>query len=219
VLSADSSERLSFLRRIQQGDLVIVYERHDHMKAIKITEGSPFGSKVFSNKNRFVYLLAPTLIVDVGSKSQDPDSADAIFLDLPQPWLAIPSAGKMLKPDGILCSFSPCIEQVQRSSETLNLQFTDIRIFEILLQTYEVKEIRVEFSKGDEGNAVEASGPATVMAKPCGESRGHTGSVLVVLPLVSVRGTGNLELHSWGVFTCRITSHGKSADDMVINGM
>ncbi|KAL2892481.1 U6 snRNA phosphodiesterase [Bienertia sinuspersici] len=104
--------------------------------------------------------------------------------------------------------------------------FVDTRTFEILLRTYEVKETRVEFSKGDEGfslrspphkkrqqstdkgNAMEASGPATVMAKPCGESRGHT-----------VPGTGNLELHSWGVLTCRITSYGMSVDDMVVNGM
>lgn len=73
----DSSKKIGFNRNIQDGDLVIVYERHDKMKGVKVSEnailqnrfgvfkhsdwiGKPFGSKVLSNKGSFVYLLAPT---------------------------------------------------------------------------------------------------------------------------------------------------------------
>ncbi|KAJ4831484.1 hypothetical protein Tsubulata_004714 [Turnera subulata] len=231
MLPSDPSKKLSFARCIKDGDLVIVYERHDSMKAVKVCEtsvlqnrfgvfshkewiGKPFGSKVFNNKGGFVHLLAPTpelwtlvlshrtqilyitdisfvimyleivpgcLILESGTGSGSlitslaravaptghvytfdfheqraasaredfertginnlvtvgvrdiqgegfPEEysglADSIFLDLPQPWLAIPSARKMLKLDGVLCSFSPCIEQVQRSCETLKSNFT-----------------------------------------------------------------------------------------------
>ncbi|KAF2576954.1 hypothetical protein F2Q68_00002107 [Brassica cretica] len=61
--------------------------------------------------------------------------ADSVFLDLPQSWLAVPSAAKMLKEDGVLCSFSPCIEQVQRTCEVLRSDFIEIRTFEVLLRT------------------------------------------------------------------------------------
>lgn len=77
ILPIDPADKLSFKRCIKDGDLVIVYERHDTMKAVKVNEegvlqnrfgafkhsewiGKPFGSKVFSNKGAFVYLLAPT---------------------------------------------------------------------------------------------------------------------------------------------------------------
>lgn len=77
MLPVDPAQKLSFKRCIADGDLVIVYERHDTMKAVKVCEnsvlqnrfgvfkhsdwiGRPFGSKVLSNKGGFVYLLAPT---------------------------------------------------------------------------------------------------------------------------------------------------------------
>ncbi|KAK7246445.1 hypothetical protein RIF29_41313 [Crotalaria pallida] len=298
MLANDLEKRISFKRSISNGDLVIVYEKHDSMKAVTVSEGSvlqnrfgvfkhsdwignPFGSKVFSNKGGFVYLLAPTpelwtlvlshrtqilYIADIsfvimyleivpgclvlesgtgsgslttslaravaptghvytfdfhdqraGSARDDfertglsslisvgvrdiqgegfPDEftglADSVFLDLPQPWLAIPSVAKMLKQDGTLCSFSPCIEQVQRSCETLQTCFTDIRTFEVLLRTYEVREEKMGTFHGDgndsnvslpckrrqcsDGSYVVSTTISSVMARPCGEARGHTG--------------------------------------------
>lgn len=248
MLPLQPENKTTFGRRIKEGDLVILYERHDRMKAVRVQSGAetgnkfgvfahsdwigkPFGTKVFSKKGGFVYLLAPTpelwtlvlnhrtqilyiadisfvvsfleicpgcLVLESGTGSGSlttalaravaptghvytfdfhelrADSAredfeknglsslitvevrdiqgkgfpekfcgdvDAVFLDLPQPWLALPSATEALKPDGILCSFSPCIEQVQHVCEILNTtDFTDVRTFEVLLRTYEVRE-------------------------------------------------------------------------------
>ncbi|KAI4375355.1 hypothetical protein MLD38_013238 [Melastoma candidum] len=299
MLAVDTMKKLSFSKFIADGDLVIVYERHDTMKAVNVSDGSvfqnrfgvfkhsewigkPFGSKVYSSKGGYVYLLFPTpelwtlvlshrtqilyiadisfvimclelvpgcLVLESGTGSGSlttslaravaptghvhtfdfheqraasagedfertgvnsvvtvgvrdiqglgfPDEfvgrADAVFLDLPQPWLAIPSAANALKPDAILCSFSPCIEQVQRSCETLTKKFTDIRTFEVLLRTYEVREVKTNTVPGHgdispmrlprkrrqttDGD-IEQDEPhaAVVMAKPSGEARGHTG--------------------------------------------
>lgn len=65
--------------------------------------------------------------------------ADGLFLDLPKPYKVIPSAARCVRPDGMFCSFSPCIEQVQQTCEMLNAHgFRDIRTMEILLRQHEV---------------------------------------------------------------------------------
>lgn len=73
------------------------------------------------------------------------EPADAVFLDLPHPWEAIESANAALKNGGRICCFSPCIEQVQRSAQTMtDLNFMDIETFELVLRPYEVRDIRLK---------------------------------------------------------------------------
>ncbi|XP_034934520.1 tRNA (adenine(58)-N(1))-methyltransferase catalytic subunit TRMT61A isoform X2 [Chelonus insularis] len=68
--------------------------------------------------------------------------ADAILLDLPLPWLTIDHAVNTLKTSGgKLCSFSPCIEQVQQTCLKLEATgFVDINVYELLQ-----KELTVVF--------------------------------------------------------------------------
>lgn len=73
------------------------------------------------------------------------DVADAVFLDLPVPWDAIPSAKKALKKQGgRICSFSPCIEQVQKSCACFaELGFEEISTKECLVRNFDVRTINL----------------------------------------------------------------------------
>lgn len=68
-------------------------------------------------------------------------SMDAVFLDVPTPWLAVENVLHVLKYGGILCTFSPCIEQTQRLCDQLRgtsgREFVDIRTVEVLTKYFE----------------------------------------------------------------------------------
>ena len=68
--------------------------------------------------------------------------ADAVFLDLPSPWKALASAKQAMRTEGgRICSFSPCIEQVQKTAlELTRLGFTDIYTVESLRRVLCVKK-------------------------------------------------------------------------------
>ncbi|XP_053203424.1 tRNA (adenine(58)-N(1))-methyltransferase catalytic subunit TRMT61A-like [Panonychus citri] len=72
--------------------------------------------------------------------------ADALFLDLPRPWDAIPFAHEAMKSNGSrICCFSPCIEQVQKTIQALeSFCFVDIETIELVLRPYEVKTVKLD---------------------------------------------------------------------------
>lgn len=78
----------------------------------------------------------------VGFGDELEGKVDACMLDLPKTWDAIEHAHKVLKADGSrLCTFSPCVEQVQQNvARMTELKFKDIVTYECLMRPLEVKE-------------------------------------------------------------------------------
>ena len=70
----------------------------------------------------------------------DEDDVDAVVLDLATPWLVVDKAWRALKPSGCFASFSPTIEQVVKTVETLKTSgFADIETIECLIRRYQVE--------------------------------------------------------------------------------
>ncbi|KAL0050603.1 hypothetical protein WJX82_003129 [Trebouxia sp. C0006] len=91
-------------------------------------------------------------IEELGFPEELHGQADGLFLDLPGPWHAVASAAQCLRPDGVFCSFSPCIEQVQRTCAALEEQgFFAVRSMECLLRHYEVRQEKLTLVDDLEG--------------------------------------------------------------------
>ena len=72
-------------------------------------------------------------------------TADAFFLDLPEPWHALPHALKLLKPNSPICCYSPCIGQVIETCAKLReLGFHSIRMCENKQRPSDAKVVELE---------------------------------------------------------------------------
>lgn len=74
----------------------------------------------------------------------DENDADALFLDLPNPFDYIPQVRRALKPGGFLCSLLPTFNQVERILYALRQNhFAFIEVCEILLRYYKAEPSRI----------------------------------------------------------------------------
>jgi tRNA (adenine57-N1/adenine58-N1)-methyltransferase len=91
-------------------------------------------------------------------------SVDAIILDLPEPWLAVPHCAHVLKPNSRFASYSPCVEQSQKTIEVLKtLGFHSIKTMEFRIKEHYVDDAEYELPPREKRLRVTShSGP------PCG---------------------------------------------------
>lgn len=83
--------------------------------------------------------------IGVGGFAIGPAVADAIFLDLPDPWMAIPHAAHTIKPYGSICSYSPCVEQSQQTIQAMKKYgFHSIKTIEVRLREHYVDKVPIE---------------------------------------------------------------------------
>lgn len=118
----------------------------------------------------------------VGEDKTESPGADAIFLDLPAPWLALPHLSRKPTPETEkagegkpfvsavakdrpvhICTFSPCIEQVQKTvSRMRELGWVEIEMVEVMHKRLEVRRERIGIAHGVQQHGVQNT-PATVM--------------------------------------------------------
>jgi len=92
-------------------------------------------------------------------------NVDAIVIDVSEPWEIIPKAYEALKNGGVLASFSPTINQAEKTVETLKKTgFIDLSTVECL-----VRELRVEAGK----------------TRPFTRMIGHTGYITFARKIIS----------------------------------
>jgi len=88
--------------------------------------------------NMFDFVELKNKDVTIGIDESD---VDAVILDLATPWLVVPHAYSALKPCGTIVSFSPTIDQIIKTVETLKENgFVDIETVECLMRGMQVEK-------------------------------------------------------------------------------
>lgn len=108
--------------------------------------------------------------------------AESIFLDLPAPWLALPHLSRSKLSDDksdtpfmsplnpkasvYICTFSPCIEQVQKTVSVMRqLGWVDIEMVEIAARRFEIRRERVGIEAAQRGVLAAPSSVSEAVAR------------------------------------------------------
>ncbi|TNN66978.1 tRNA (adenine(58)-N(1))-methyltransferase catalytic subunit TRMT61A [Liparis tanakae] len=104
--------------------------------------------------------------------------ADAVFLDIPSPWEAVGHAkAAMKRQGGRVCSFSPCIEQVQKTCEAfVDHGFEELSTLEVLLRVHDVRTVYLPLPDFDAAGEAPPQTPVALKTTTLPrEMPGHTG--------------------------------------------
>lgn len=78
---------------------------------------------------------------DVVRDGLGPGPADAVVLDLPEPWAVLPSAHAVLRTGGYLVTYTPTYNQLERTVRTLREQgFDEVQALEVLERSLSVSD-------------------------------------------------------------------------------
>ena len=107
------------------------------------------------------------------------NAVTAVFLDLPRPWEAVPHCPSVFTPGyNRLVSFSPCIEQVQKTCAALEGGgFVDVQMHECLSQPLQVCRVQLTEAKLEE-EAAKKEGTEVLGVVHKTSAASHTGYLL-----------------------------------------
>jgi tRNA (adenine57-N1/adenine58-N1)-methyltransferase catalytic subunit len=114
---------------------VVSYELREDFFEVASSNKEMLGLSNLTIKNRNVY-----------TELEDEDTGFDVFtLDVPEPWEAVSSAQKALRPGGFLVSYSPSVPQVADFVNAIkqNENFVFIKTMEIIEREWEVHERKV----------------------------------------------------------------------------
>ncbi|XP_013139795.1 PREDICTED: tRNA (adenine(58)-N(1))-methyltransferase catalytic subunit TRMT61A [Papilio polytes] len=193
----------ALIRRVRPHGHVYTFDFHEHRTNVARDEFKEHGLE------DFVTIQHRDVLAD-GFGSDLNGKVDAVFLDLPRPWEGIPHAITAFKQQGgRFCSFSPCIEQVQRTCLTLQeLGFQDISTMEVLQSELKVSSrkvavrdlsfVRHKSSESPVEEKPNSEKSYTVAAWPT-STTGHTGYLTVAtLPpaFITKKSPNNIEIQN-----------------------